>query len=99
MPSLGNYRTQGSGKESIFENQNLYTTQKSMTSSMAETRVLVPEAAHFRSLRGLEKKKKSLERHKSSIQSSAMVEQYSIGEDVETTLPTGHLGKLDSPRI
>ena len=53
--------------------------------------------AHFRSLRGLEKKKRSLERLKGSIQTSSEGGYMEPVEDVE--IPVGHLGKLVSPRI
>jgi hypothetical protein len=47
-------------------------------------------------LRGLEKKKRSLERLKGSMQSSEGGYMEPV-EDVE--IPEGHLGKLVSPRI
>jgi hypothetical protein len=68
---------------------------RSITSSQ-DTRVLPAQEAHFRSLRGLEKKKRSLERLKGSMQSSEGGYMEPV-EDVE--IPAGHLGRLVSPRI
>jgi hypothetical protein len=69
---------------------------RSITSSQ-DTRVLPAQEAHFLSLRGLEKKKRSLERLKGSMQSSEGGGYMEPVEDVE--IPEGHLGKLVSPRI